>query len=614
MESHSPIERTEARVRSVVVRLPPRLQNQHSSRLALLTPEGWRLAEVAALMAQPFAFEALARVMGEPVGKLLPAVRDALAAGVIVPTKSNLMFRHDLVRQAIYQQVPGPLRLALLRRMENLAPVGEMTDEPRVRDGVLGERQTHRSAQPAEAPDGGAATSSIVSWAVPGDLTLARVHAENVLGCAHAQDADDAIAAALSTLGFIAWNEGRVADALGLQRASVLRAYRAGSAASCLQPHFGLATVCTAIGDVRQAHDSVLGIAAAVRMAGGANWLAAPPVLRSRLATAMGSIATAAAEATMALELEERYGTTMFSAAAFLVLAAEALKRGGLAEATSWLERLADQPSGTREVLGHASIRWVEARLAEARSGPAEAHGIMAPVYRCPTEHLRLMLEQPLSAAWLVRTALEQGDTDGAERVTTCAEQLGAANSGFPFSTGSAAHTRALLDQDAPSLARLGNELRSPLGRAAACEDAGKLLARSGQRALARAQYERAVVGFERMGARFDEARARGLLADLGPGRHRAGHGAPVSGWESLTDAERRVAELVALGFSNAQAASQLYLSRHTVDFHLRQIFRKLNVVSRVELVRLSLERQRKAAVATGTGNGTVNSPDLSPL
>jgi DNA-binding CsgD family transcriptional regulator len=65
-----------------------------------------------------------------------------------------------------------------------------------------------------------------------------------------------------------------------------------------------------------------------------------------------------------------------------------------------------------------------------------------------------------------------------------------------------------------------------------------------------------------------------------------------VSGWASLTDTECAVAELVAEGLTNAQVADRLYLSRHTVDFNLRQIFRKLGITSRVALARLHFERQ----------------------
>jgi DNA-binding CsgD family transcriptional regulator len=57
-------------------------------------------------------------------------------------------------------------------------------------------------------------------------------------------------------------------------------------------------------------------------------------------------------------------------------------------------------------------------------------------------------------------------------------------------------------------------------------------------------------------------------------------------GWESLTNTERSVADLVADGLTNRQASEKLFLSHHTVGFHLRSIFRKLDVTSRVELAR----------------------------
>ncbi|HEX6521882.1 MAG TPA: LuxR C-terminal-related transcriptional regulator [Streptosporangiaceae bacterium] len=64
----------------------------------------------------------------------------------------------------------------------------------------------------------------------------------------------------------------------------------------------------------------------------------------------------------------------------------------------------------------------------------------------------------------------------------------------------------------------------------------------------------------------------------------------PAYGWGSLTGAERSVATVIAEGATNREAAARLFLSRHTIDFHLRQIFRKLQVNSRVELTRLVVE------------------------
>jgi sigma-54 dependent transcriptional regulator, acetoin dehydrogenase operon transcriptional activator AcoR len=65
-------------------------------------------------------------------------------------------------------------------------------------------------------------------------------------------------------------------------------------------------------------------------------------------------------------------------------------------------------------------------------------------------------------------------------------------------------------------------------------------------------------------------------------------------GWAELSRTERRIADLVARGCTNRQAADELFMSRYTVDFHLRSIFRKLGINSRVELARLVGERQTK--------------------
>jgi DNA-binding CsgD family transcriptional regulator len=61
-------------------------------------------------------------------------------------------------------------------------------------------------------------------------------------------------------------------------------------------------------------------------------------------------------------------------------------------------------------------------------------------------------------------------------------------------------------------------------------------------------------------------------------------------GWASLTDTERAISELVSHGLSNQEVANRKYVSVHTVAFHLRQIFRKLGISSRVELARIAVE------------------------
>jgi sigma-54 dependent transcriptional regulator, acetoin dehydrogenase operon transcriptional activator AcoR len=65
----------------------------------------------------------------------------------------------------------------------------------------------------------------------------------------------------------------------------------------------------------------------------------------------------------------------------------------------------------------------------------------------------------------------------------------------------------------------------------------------------------------------------------------------PTFGWSSLTESERSVADLVAEGLTNREAATRLFLSHHTVDAHLRHIYRKLGIRSRVELTRVVSEQ-----------------------
>jgi transcriptional regulator of acetoin/glycerol metabolism len=63
-------------------------------------------------------------------------------------------------------------------------------------------------------------------------------------------------------------------------------------------------------------------------------------------------------------------------------------------------------------------------------------------------------------------------------------------------------------------------------------------------------------------------------------------------GWNSLTEAELAVADRISSGMTNREAAAELFLSPHTIDFHLRKLFRKLDVTSRVELTRVVLEQE----------------------
>ncbi|MCU1461084.1 MAG: ATPase-like protein, partial [Acidimicrobiales bacterium] len=110
----------------------------------------------------------------------------------------------------------------------------------------------------------------------------------------------------------------------------------------------------------------------------------------------------------------------------------------------------------------------------------------------------------------------------------------------------------------------------------------------------ARALLALAVAGYREAGAPADGARARRKLDDAEGARRRKRSGHAVMGWASLTGHERRIALLVAEGLTNAQVGQRVFLSRHTVDFHLRQIFRKLDIHSRIELAGRALGQRRE--------------------
>ncbi|MCY1139106.1 AAA family ATPase [Actinoplanes sp. Pm04-4] len=90
---------------------------------------------------------------------------------------------------------------------------------------------------------------------------------------------------------------------------------------------------------------------------------------------------------------------------------------------------------------------------------------------------------------------------------------------------------------------------------------------------------------YERSGAPRRRAEAERLLRRLG---HRQVHhrSAPRSGLATLTERELQIARLITDRRTNAEIAEELYLSRKTVESHVRNLFHKLSVSSRVEIAR----------------------------
>ncbi|GAA0954612.1 LuxR family transcriptional regulator [Actinocorallia libanotica] len=160
----------------------------------------------------------------------------------------------------------------------------------------------------------------------------------------------------------------------------------------------------------------------------------------------------------------------------------------------------------------------------------------------------------------------------------------------IPFLRGVAAHARGLLTDDPDLLlqaVKVLEEAERPLVRASAAEDAGRVLGAAGDPA-ARGLLDSALDLYEECGAVRDAARVRRRLRALGV--RRAARFSGGAGRWGLTAAEVKVALLVAQGATNRQVAERLFLSSHTVGSHLRHIFTKWNITSRVDLTRQVLE------------------------
>ena len=217
-------------------------------------------------------------------------------------------------------------------------------------------------------------------------------------------------------------------------------------------------------------------------------------------------------------------------------------------------------------------------------------------------KHLQLTLfgggaADPEGAVLLVRGALADGDRDRAAALARQTQRLAMITPGDPDMTAAADHARGLTEQDPAALQRAAGRYTTARARASALEDAGNAWTGHGDRGRATTLLSQAYALYEELGHDEDLARVRSSLRAAGTRlRHWSHADRPALGWDSLTDTERRVADLVAQGLSNRQVANRVFLSTHTVAFHLRHIFWKLGITSRVQLARIAAEQDTEDA------------------
>ena len=200
-------------------------------------------------------------------------------------------------------------------------------------------------------------------------------------------------------------------------------------------------------------------------------------------------------------------------------------------------------------------------------------------------------LEDPVIVPWeadLVEAYARQGRAGDARRVLARLERR-ADRTGSPVARAAAARCRGMVDDDfepafTAALA-LDDQRPMPFERARTLLAFGRRLHRARRRAEARDRLIEARYGFEQLRAAAWAAQAEAELHAAGARRRREPDDS------ALTAQELRVAAAVQRGASNRDIAADLFLSPKTVEFHLRQIYLKLGVHSRTQLIVALTER-----------------------
>jgi DNA-binding CsgD family transcriptional regulator/tetratricopeptide (TPR) repeat protein len=247
----------------------------------------------------------------------------------------------------------------------------------------------------------------------------------------------------------------------------------------------------------------------------------------------------------------------------------------------------------TPGVRRHAA--WLLALRSTAEGDPRQAHQWLCATGEPERSRVLSRLWPDIGdEAQMVGMALAVGDTELAQSAAADASRRAEISPGVASLAAAAAHARGLLNRDTDELSEavsLFARVPRLLALAAAWEDLGLAHQRQGSKDFGIDALSEALVLFSRAGATRDAARLRGRLRELGIRRRVTRAEKPTTGWAAITESEFAIAELVADGLTNREIGERLFVSPHTVNTHLRQVFAKLDVNSRVDLTRLVTER-----------------------
>lgn len=258
-----------------------------------------------------------------------------------------------------------------------------------------------------------------------------------------------------------------------------------------------------------------------------------------------------------------------------------AVWRGNPDEAGPLIATTIDDVTARGEGAGLSFTHWANSVLMNSLSRYQEALTAARAAVEDPKDFGVADWALPELVEAAARSGRPELAADGYDRLTEMAQA-----SGTDWALGLLARSRALLATGPAAesgyleaIERLGRtRVRIDLARAHLVY--GEWLRREGRRQDARGELRTAYDILSAGGAGAFAERARRELAATGElvdeRARRAG--------DTLTAQEAQIAELAGAGLTNAQIGAQMFLSQHTVEWHLRKVFTKLGITSRRQL------------------------------
>ncbi|WP_225829856.1 helix-turn-helix transcriptional regulator [Streptomyces sp. NK08204] len=396
---------------------------------------------------------------------------------------------------------------------------------------------------------------------------------------------EDCVTAGILTRAHARWQSGSLMAGIALAeeaiRAECGRCGRPCSAYASLLLTLFLASIRR----VEAAADVQRRLLASAEVQGDPELVASTRLVGAKVALAAGDYADAAALAEQGLRLAAESGQTAWTPVGNLVLATTTLRRGDISAALHYSAKLEEDAVFAREMFPTGQSAWAIVQLSEAGKGRDKAAALARELLESETLTRRLLLSEPAAVPWLVRLMLRVGERGPAGEGVRFAERLAAENPDVDSVGAAALHAAALLEGDLDKLRRAAESHTDPWARASVLEDIGVRLCEGRVESPEAATYfERAMRAYTRMGSLRDSSRVMSRLRGINASPLSRERCRPRSGIQGLTDTEYAVAKLVSRGLTNGETAEQMFLSRHTVAFHLRKVFQKVGVKSRLEL------------------------------